>query len=169
MKKTVLSIMTLLILTASGISQRVAYIETDKILEEMPEYKSANEQIDAKIEQWEAEVEAKFKEVEQLYNKYVSEEALYSDDIKKQKQDEIFEVEKTAKEFKDQKFGYDGELNQLQELKLKPLYDRINEAAENIAKENNFDYVFNKSVESNWIYLNEEYNITDLVKSKLGL
>ena len=138
MKKIILGLMV--ISFQVGISQRLAYIETDKIVEDMPEFQKANDEIDVQVKQWESEVEAKFQAVEQLYQDYVKNETLFPDDVKKEKQEEIFETERQAKEFREQKFGNEGELKQLHETKIKPLQEKINTAAEKVGKEKNYDY-----------------------------
>jgi len=167
MKKIILGLMVLSF--QIGIAQKLAYIETDKIVEDMPEFQKANDEIDAQVTQWESEVEAKFQAVEELYQEYVQYEAMLAEDGKKQKQEEIFEAERQAKEFREQKFGNEGEIKQLQKTKIKPLQEKINMAAEKVGKERGYDYVFEKSPESSWIYTNPEHNITELVKAELGL
>lgn len=167
MKKIVLGILVLAF--QIGTAQNIAYIETEKIIEKMSEYKQASEEIDAQIKLWEDEVEAKFKKVEDLYQDYVKNETLFPDDVKQEKQQEIIDAEKQAKEFREQKFGKEGELQQLQESKLKSLQDTILQTAEKIGKEKNYDYIFEKSPESNWIYTNPKHNLTELVISELGL
>jgi outer membrane protein len=167
MKKVL--IVMLVLAFHSGIAQRLAYIEIEKIIKQMPEYKKANETIEAQINQWETEVESKFENVENLYQEYVKNERMYSDDIKLQKQEEITEAERQAKEFREQKFGKKGELTTLKEQQLNPLQDNIFKAAEKVATANNYDYVFDKSPESNWIFVKPEHNITDKVIAELGL
>jgi outer membrane protein len=153
----------------AGIAQRLAYIEIEKIINKMPEYTRANEIIDAQITQWESEVESKFEAVENLYQEYVKNEMLYSADVKSQKQEEIFEAERQAKDFREKKFGKEGELSKLKEQQLKPLQDNIFKAAEKVALANNYDYVFDKPAESNWVYIKPEHNITDKVIAELGI
>ncbi len=167
MKKIVLGILVLAF--QIGTAQNIAYIETEKIIEKMSEYKQASDEIDAQIKLWEDEVEAKFKKVEDLYQDYVKNETLFPDDVKQEKQQEIIDAEKQAKEFREQKFGKEGELQQLQESKLKSLQDTILQTAEKIGKEKNYDYIFEKSPESNWIYTNPKHDLTELVIAELGL
>jgi outer membrane protein len=167
MKKIIFGL--LLLTFQMGIAQQIAYIETEKIIEKMPEYKVVTDEIDAQIKIWEAEVEAKFKKVEDLYQDYVKNESLFPDDVKQEKQQEIFDAENLAKEYREEKFGREGELQALQNSKLKPLQDSILQTAEKIGKENNYDYIFNKTAESNWIYTNPDHNLTDLVIAELGL
>lgn len=152
-----------------GMAQNIAYIESDKIVEKMPAYQQATQEIESQIKLWESEVEAKFKKVEDMYQDYVKNESIYPDDIKQEKQEEIIETEKQAKEFREQKFGKDGELQLLQESKLAAIQDTILSTAQRIGIEKEYDYIFEKTPETNWIYTNPKHNLTDLVIAELGL
>lgn len=167
MKTIVLGILVLVF--QIGMAQNIAYIETEKIIEKMPAYQQATQEVDSQIKVWESEVEAKFKKVEDLYQDYVKNESLYSDDIKQEKQQEIIDSEKLAKEFRDQKFGEGGDLEKLQESKLKPLQDTILNTAQRIGIEKNYDYIFEKSQDTKWIYTNPKHNLTEIVIAELGL
>ena len=152
-----------------GFAQKIAYIEVDKILDKMPAFEQANNEIDAQIKLWDDEIDKKFDKIEELYQAYVVNESQMTDEQKKQKQDEIFDAEKQANELKDSKFGNEGELMQLQEQKLKPIYDQIYNKTEEIAAEKGYDYVFEKSAESSWIYTNPALNLTEEVIKALNL
>jgi outer membrane protein len=167
MKKVFIVLMVLAF--QAGIAQKIAYVEIGKIINQMPEYKKANDIIESQVLQWEGEVEDKFEAVENLYQEYVKNELMFTEDIKLQKQNEIIEAEKQAKEYREQKFGKDGEMTKLKEQNLQPLQDNIWKATEKVAVANNYDYVFDKSAESNWIYLKPEHDITAKVMTELGL
>jgi outer membrane protein len=152
-----------------GLAQQMAYIESEKIVDKMPAYQKATQEIEEQIKVWETEVEQKFQAVEQLYQDYVKSESAMSDEVKNQKQQEIFDQERLAKDYREAKFGNDGELQQLQDSKLKPLMDMVMNAAQKVAQENNYDYVFDKMPESNWVWTNPEHDITDKVIAELGL
>lgn len=167
MKTIVLGI---LVLTFQiGLAQNIAYIETDRIIEKMPAYQQASDEIEAQINVWEGQVEAKFKKVEEMYEDYVKNESIFPDEIKKEKQDEIIESEQLAKTYREQIFGQDGELQVLQESKLKPLQDSILNTAQRIGIAKSYDYIFEKSPETNWIYTNPEHDLTEFVITELGL
>jgi outer membrane protein len=153
----------------SGMSQRIAYVEIQKILDQMPEYKAASEKIDEQVKQWNAEVEQKFKEVDDLYQDYVKNEMGFSQDVKVEKQNSVVEAEKQAKEFREKFFGQNGELKQLQEKNLKPLEEKVLQTAEKVGKENNYEYVFDKRTDSFWVYTNPEHNITEKVILELQM
>lgn len=169
MKKILFSLFLITTFAITSHAQKIAYIETDKILENMTEFSVANEQIEASVKEWESQIDTYFKNVEDLYNKYVQQQAQYSEDMKQMKQDEIIEAENEANEFKNQIFGEEGQLSVMQEEKIKPIVDKVFVAAREVAKANNYDYVFEYQEESNWIYLNPAFNLTELVKIELGL
>lgn len=146
-----------------AMAQQIAYIHMDKILEQMPAYEQANTEIDTQIKQWETELDNKYQSVESMYQEYVNNESSMPNEVKKEKQEAIFEAEAKAKEFKEQKFGMDGELSVLQQEKFDPLYKQVVEASENVATENGYSYVFNKSGEENWIYTNPDHDLTEKV------
>ena len=167
MKKIVLILFVLGIQV--GFAQKVAYIEMDKILDNMPEFQKASDEIDQQAQVWQSELDAKFESIENMYQEYVRNEPTLSDQAKQQKQEAIFEAEKKANEFKEEKFGREGEIIALQEKKFQPLYDKVFASAEKIAKEKQFDYVFDKSQEGGWIYTNPQLDLTEDVKADLGV
>lgn len=169
MNKSILFLIAAALLAAPAMSQKIAYVESQSILEAMPEYQKANQEIEQKAAQWEEEVKAKFNEVETLYQNYMDSERMLSEEMRQQKQEEIFEAERKAQEFKEKKFGIEGELFQLREEKIKPLQEKIYQAAEDIAKANGYDFIFDKGPDVPWIYTNPEHNLTDELMEDIGL
>lgn len=168
--KTIVSFgLAMLMLSTIAFAQKSGYVNTQSILQLMPEYKTAQQEIDAASQKWQKELEEKYQKIETLYKKYQSEEVLLPDDIKKQRQDEILDAEREAKEFKQKKFGYDGELYKLQDEKVKPLQEKVYNAVETVAKEKKIDFVFDKAGNTGLLYTNALFDLTDLVIQKLGL
>lgn len=100
MKKITLFI-AFLALTAFGAqAQRFAYVDSDYILSNIPEYAEAQKQLDEISKNWQKEIENKFKEIDQLYKNYQQEQVLYTEDMKRQKQKEIEDKEKQPKNYK---------------------------------------------------------------------
>jgi outer membrane protein len=98
MKKILLSF--ILFLSGMGFlsAQKFAYVDTQYILENLPDYKSAQQQLDRISIQWQKEIEAKFAEIDKMYKDFQAEAILLSDDMKKKREDEIIDKEKAAKE-----------------------------------------------------------------------
>ena len=150
-------------------AQKIGYVDSKFILEQMEEYTSAQEEIDALSKKWQRELEDMYAKIEQMYKDYQAEEVLLTDDVKKQRQEDIFEAERKAKEFKKGKFGYDGELYKVQDEKIKPIQDKVYDAIEQMAKERRLDFIFDKSANTGILYTNAVYDRTDDVMVKLGL
>lgn len=168
MKKITLLLMFLSAGIVVAQAQKIAHIESQKIMEELDEYRKAMDYIDLKTQEWKDEVEARYKAIEEMYQDYVEAEAQLTKEARQRKQDEIVQAEKQAKQYQEEKFGYEGEIQELQELKISPISEKINNAAQELAKEKGYDYVVDISANMGWIYTNPDYDLTEEVKSKLN-
>lgn len=169
MKKATLFTALLLLLAATSFAQKIAYVNTETILAKIPEYKAAQDEVDRISKQWEKQLEEKYKAIEQMYNDYTSQEVILPEDVRKQRQEAIFKAEREAKEFREAKFGYSGELFQLQNTKVKPIQDRVFKAVETVAKAKVYDMVYDKAGDVTWLYVNEKFNLTADVMAELGI
>ncbi len=168
MKKTVITLILSLILAAPAFSQKNAYVDTEYILSKIPAYENAQAKLDEYSKKWKKEIEAKYKEVETKYKEYQTEIALLSAEMKKQREDEIINLEKEANQLKEKYFGTEGELfNKRKEL-VKPIQDEVYNAIKEIATEGNYGFIFDKSADMSLIYTDPKYDISDEVLKKLG-
>jgi outer membrane protein len=150
-------------------AQKLGYVDTKFILGQMEDYQSVQAEIDGLSAKWQKELEEMYAVIEKMYDDYRAEEVLLTDDVKKQRQEDIFEQERKAKEYKKQKFGYDGELYKVQDEKVKPIQDKVFEAVETVAKERKLDIIFDKSANAGMLYTNAAFDRTDDVMVKLGI
>ena len=163
-------IILLLSIAASGVfSQKFGYVDTQYVLTRMTGYQAAQKEIDQVSDKWQKELEDMYKVIEQKYNDLRAEEPLLPADVKQQRQDEIFELERKAKEFKKNKFGYDGELFKLQDDKVKPVQDQLFDAIQLMANEKKLDFIIDKSGNSGIVYYNPLYDRTKDIMSRLGV
>lgn len=173
MKKTLLSpIITaaFMLLFAQGVfAQKIGYVNTEQILNKIPEYTAAQEEVNRISKQWEADLETKYKTIEQKYSDYQAQEVLLPADVKKSRQEDIFKLEREAKEYREAKFGYNGELFQLQNTKVKPIQDKVFKSVEAVAKTKGLDMVYDKAGDTVWLYVNEKFDITPDVMAQLNI
>lgn len=169
MKKIALSLLIVMSLMQVSNAQKIAYFEMDSLMSKMPDVKTANEEIDTKAKEWQQLVDNRFKQLDKMYQDYISNQDNYSGEMKKLKQDEIINSEKKAKMFRDSIFGGDGEMTKLQAAKFQSIYDTIFAMAKRIGISNGYDYIIENTSNSQWIYINPDYNITGLIKKELGL
>ncbi len=158
-----------LVLTAfTASAQRFAYVDSDYILSNIPEYSEAQKQLDEISKNWQKEIENKFKEIDQLYKNYQQEQVLFTEDMKKQKQKEIEDKEKAAKELQKKRFGYEGDLFQKRQELIKPIQDKMYEAIQKVATTKGFDVIFDKSSSTTMLYSNNKLDVSDDVIKQLG-
>lgn len=168
--KKILIIMAFTFATASAaMAQRLAFVDSDYILKHMPEYASAQRQLEALSAQWQKEVDQRYQEIDRLYKAYQADEVLMTPDMKKRRQAEIDDKEKTAKDFQRQKFGPDGELTQKSNAAIKPIQDKMTKAIQAIAESEDIDMIFDKNSEVMMLFANPRYDKSADVITKLGL
>jgi len=166
-KVTLLAFMVLASLSISA--QRFIYVDTDYILDKIPEYKKAQEELDAIAQQWKEEISKKYAEIDRLYKDFQAEQYLMDSETRKKKEDEIVEKEKEAKEFQKKKFGYKGELFEKRQELVKPIQDKVYEAIKTLAEERNYDFVLDKASNgASILYANPKYDKSDEILKKLG-
>jgi outer membrane protein len=169
--KWALSALTILLVVISGsktYAQRNAFVDTQYIMDNIPEYKDAQDELDAMSKKWQKEIEAKYAEVEALYKKYQAESVLLPDDIKKKREEEIVGKEKEVKELQKKYFGSDGELYKKRQELIQPIQEKVYNAIETIATTKNFSFVFDKSGGITLLYGDPKFDISDDVLDEVG-
>jgi outer membrane protein len=169
MKKVLLTLTFALLIGFSGFAQRFAYIDSQYILNHVPDYLSSQKEIKALSDQWQKEVDARFQELDRMYKAYQADQVLMTPDMKKRREADIVEKEKAAKDFQRSKFGPDGELAQRSNALIKPIQDRIAKAVQAFAESEGDDMIFDKNSEVIMLYANPRYDKSDEIIKRLGL
>ncbi|MDP4663053.1 MAG: OmpH family outer membrane protein [Salibacteraceae bacterium] len=150
-------------------AQRYAFIDTDYILEQIPAYQEAQTEIDAQAEKWQKQIEARYAEIEKMYTAYKAEQVLLTPEMKKNREDEIINKEKEAKDFQKEKFGVDGALFKLRQELIKPIQESVFEAVQKMADQKSYAVIFDKAASSSaLIYANPKYDQSEEVLQRLG-
>ena len=168
MKKTLTTITTLVLFTGLVMAQKYAFVDTDYILNRIPSYKAAQEQLDNLSEEWQVEIEAVYDEIEQMYKDYQSEKVLLTEDMKVKKEEEIIQKEQSAKELQRNYFGQEGSLFKKRQELIKPIQDDVYRVVKEIATEGNFAVIFDTASGANMLYTDPKYDKSDEVLEKLG-
>jgi outer membrane protein len=150
-------------------AQRFGYIDTDYVLNKMPEYKKAQEEINQLSEAWEKEVTDMAKQIEALYSAFQAEQVLLTEEMKKERTSAIQKKEGEMKEYQKKVFGFGGLFFLKKQELIKPIQDKVWDAVDKVAKQNNLAIVFDKAGELVMIYTDPRYDYTDFVLDELGL
>ena len=167
MKRFIPSVVLVIFLANFVYAQRVVYVDTEYILNKIPAYQEAVSKLDAYSAKWQKEIEAYYQNIENKYKAYQNEKVLLSDEMKKQREQEIVELEKKAKSLKKRYFGVNGELFKKRQELIKPIQDNIYEAIKQMAEEGNYAAVID-AVSGKVLYLNMKYDKSDDILKKLG-
>ena len=146
----------------------VAYVDMQYILKNIPQYETANEQLNMISKRWQKEIDAAQQEAQILTTNYQTEQIFLSADMKQKREEEILAKEQEVLELKRQYFGQDGEWYKKREALLKPIQDEIYNAIQEIANEKRYDVVKDRSSEPSLIYMSSKLDISDQVLEKLG-
>ncbi len=154
--------------TVSMQAQKFAYIDSEYVLLHMPEYASAQTELNNFAIQWQADIEAKLEAADRLEVAYRAERVLLTAEMRVKREDEIAKKRAEAKEMQKQKFGVDGELFQKRQELIEPVQQQIFESLKDIASGSGYMVIFDKSNQSNMLYTNPKYDISDRLIKKLG-
>ncbi|MBW6489977.1 MAG: OmpH family outer membrane protein [Lentimicrobium sp.] len=168
MKRTLLIATLFVFASVATFAQKFAYVDSEFILENIPEYSDAKTEIDELSIQWQSEIEAKFAEIDQLYRNFKAEAVLLPEDIKNKREEEIISKEKIAKDLQRKRFGTDGDLFKRRQDLIKPIQEKIYSAIESIAAADNYAVVFDKAGSVSMMYSNPRYDISEEVLDKMG-
>ncbi|MBN2273500.1 MAG: OmpH family outer membrane protein [Bacteroidales bacterium] len=168
MKKTVLLLAVLCVSTVMAVAQKYAFVDTEYILNNIPSYKAAKEQLDKVSQDWQKEIEDKYAEIEQMYKDYQAERVLLADDMRQKREEIIVNKEKEVKELQKSYFGQDGALFKKRQELIQPIQDEIYKAVKDLATEGGYAVIFDTSSGPSMIYTNPRYDISDEVLQKLG-
>lgn len=168
MKKVILIVAGLMMMSSVAFAQKYACVDTEYILDKIPNYKSAQEQIEKNSAQYQKEVEDGYRTLDEMYQTYQAEKALLTDAMKKKREDEIIAREKTVKALQQKYFAPEGELSKKREELLKPIQERIYNAIKTFADDGGYATIFDLANNSSMIYVNSRYDVSDKILEKLG-
>ena len=158
----------ILLLGGAVQAQKFAYVNTDEILEHMPEFYAAQAQLNQMSAQWQEEIEAKYEALRVMEESYKAEKILLSKEMVLRREEDIRKTRTEAQEMQRAKFGVGGELFTQREQLIQPVQNAIAEAIKDIASSSGYMVIFDKSNQSNMLYTNPKYDVTDRVIKKLG-
>ena len=169
-KKILLSAAMMLSLAFSMEAQKIAIVDVTQVLNALPDYKKAQDDLDKVAQRWRAEIAQQQDVVKGMYNRYQAEQVLLSDDARKKREEEILNKEKEVREAQRVKFGPEGELFKKRQEFVKPIQDRVYAAIERFANDKGYDLILDKSSSAGLIFANMTYDktqqVVDMVKKQ---
>lgn len=149
-------------------AQKFAFVDMEYILNNIPAYEMANEQLNQISQRWQKEIEAKMREAETLYNNYQADMVFLTDEQKQKREEEIVAKRKEVTDLKYKYFGPEGELYKKRQTLMKPIQDDVYNAIKKVAEERGYQAIFDRASSANVIYASPRIDVSNEVLSKLG-
>ena len=167
--KRILLILAVSFLAVSTIqAQKFAYVDTDYILNNIPEFNQAQDKLDEISKQWQEEIEAIYAEVDKMYRDYQTQEVLLTDEMKTKRENAIIAKEKSAKDLQRKRFGPDADLYAKRQELIKPLQDKVYDAIQQLAANSKYAVIFDSSSDLIMLYANPNLDKSDKVLENMG-
>jgi outer membrane protein len=148
--------------------QKIGFMDSESIMKQLPEAQDAQKKIDILIQNWKDEISDMEKDFKAKFDTYDKRKLIMSDQSRAQSEKELQELDKKIMDYRTQKFGQNGELSKKQIEAVKPIQDKIFQALQEIAKEEKYDFVFDKSGQLYLLITSEKYDLTALVLERFN-
>lgn len=164
-----LMVVLMLVLAWSGASgqSKIGHINSEAIMQALPEAIDAQKSLDALVAQWESELQKMQADWKKKFDDYDKRKLILTDQARADQERELRELDQKIVDYRNKKFGQNGELFQKQNEVMKPIQNKIFKVLEDIAKTDGFDYVFDRSGEVLLLYANEKNDLTQKVLSRM--
>jgi outer membrane protein len=146
---------------------KIGYVDSDAIMKQLPDAQDAQKKLDAIIREWNEELGRLEKEWKTKYDDYEKRKLILSEQKRVDVEKELIQLEDQISKYRQEKFGVQGELFRKTDEVMKPIQNRIFNIIKDIAKELEYDFIFDRSGEILFLYAKEEFDLTNLVLEKL--
>lgn len=169
-KKIFLSLLLVISFTVLTNGQlKIGYVDSDSIMDKFPDAQDARQKLDAMIQDWQTElskIEANWKT---KYDDYEKRKLIMTDQTRAETEAELIKLEQQIGDYREKKFGTNGELFQKQDEIMKPVQNKVFTAVKDVAKDEDFDFIFDRSGDVMLLFAKDQYDVTALVLNKLKL
>ena len=169
MKKLLLIAIVFFIASAAALAQKYAIIDTKYILDRMPDYKQAQAQLDKIAEGWQKDIDSMQQSLDKMYKNYDAEQVMLTDDLKKKREDQLFQKEKTLRDLQRKRFGFEGDLFKKRQELIKPVQDKVYNAIQKLSVQRGYDFVLDKSEGITIIFADPKLDKSEDILKELGI
>jgi outer membrane protein len=149
-------------------AQKIAFVDTDKILEKIPDYQSAQDKLNGLAVQYQKEIQDKQKILDDMNGSFQADKILLSQSMREKRLEEITKAQEVLSDLKKNRFGPSGDLFKERQKMVKPIQDKVYKAIQKIAENGRYAFVLDSSSRLAVLYYNDKYDKTDAVLKELG-
>jgi outer membrane protein len=167
MKRIILVLVIVLAASVVCAQTKVGHINSEAIMQALPEAIDAQKSLDGLVAQWEAELQKLQSEWKRKFDDYDKKKLILTDQVRADAEKELRDLDQAISDYRTKKFGQNGELFQKQNDVMKPIQNKIFKVLEDIAREDGYDYIFDRSGEILLLYASDKRDLTTLVIQRM--
>jgi outer membrane protein len=169
-KRTVACFVPLIVVGSLAFGQaKVGFVSTEAIMKQLPDAQDAQKQLDALVVQWQDELNKMQQDWQKRLDEYDQRKLIMTEQRRSDAERELRDLDQKIADYRNKKFGQNGELFAKQNELMKPVQDRVFKAIQDVALEEGYDYVFDKSGQILLMYANPKFDLTPKVLTKLNI
>lgn len=153
----------------SVLAQKYAIIDTRYILDKLPAYKEAQQQLDGIAAGWQNEIDAKQVKLDKMYRDYEAEQVMLTEELRKKREDQLYSLEKEVRDLQRKRFGFEGDLFKKRQELIKPIQDKVFNAVQKLSATRGYELVFDKSEGITIIFADPKLDKSEDVLKELGV
>ena len=142
---------------------KIGYIDMEYILQNVPDYTEAKNQLEQKAQKWKQEIELKQNEIARLKETLKTERVLLTKELIEERDEEIAFQETALLDYQQKRFGPTGDLSIQKAVLAQPVQDQVFTAVQDIAEAKKYDFIFNKTSDLTMLFSAKRYDISDQV------
>ncbi len=169
MKKILIAVLSFMLLTVAVQAQKYAIIDTRYILDKMPDYNDAQKQLDVIAVGWQKDIDTKQADLDKMYQNFEAEQVMLTEDLRKKREDQLYNKEKELRDLQRKRFGFEGDLFKKRQELIKPIQDKVYNAVQKIAVMRGYDFVLDKSEGITIIFADPKLDKSEDVLKELGV
>jgi outer membrane protein len=170
--KRILFPLLVIVLVFTGLSLgqvKIGYVDSEAIMDKLPDALDAKQKLDGIVQEWQTELGKIENTWKTKYDDYEKRKLIMTDQTRAETEAELVKLEKQVADYREKKFGTNGEMFQKQDELMKPVQNKVFSAIKEVALEEDYDYVFDKSGDILLLFAKDKYDITSKVLNKLKL
>ncbi|MBM3278355.1 MAG: OmpH family outer membrane protein [Candidatus Handelsmanbacteria bacterium] len=153
--------------SAAGADLKLGYIDSEALRANLPDFRTAQIQLERLHQQYESETTERKNKLEKLGEDFHQQELLISEARRAELKAQLDEQKKQLQDFTQKTFGADGELMKKNVELSGPIFEKINTAIQEMAKEDGYDFIFDVATGSNIVYADERYDLTEKLLKRM--
>ena len=169
MKKLILAVICIAMFSFAGNAQRYAVIDSKYILDKLPEYKDAQTRLDQFSVMWQQEIDQKQAAMDKMVKDFEAEQVMLPDNLRKKREDEIFNKEKELRDLQRKRYGFEGDLFKKRQELIKPIQDKVYNAVQKLAVEKQYDFILDKSEGITVIFADPKLDKSEEILKSMGV